>query len=95
MTDITHCPKCQTALEDAPGIGPFCPNRKCDVSDGILSELNLVSPLDDDKREIARLRGLLQATGDERDTYRQAMEEAHSNGDVFEIWAILAKALGA
>jgi len=29
------CPKCQTALLDATGIGPFCPNKECDVADGI------------------------------------------------------------
>ena len=29
------CPKCQTALLDATGIGPFCPNKECDVVDGI------------------------------------------------------------
>jgi hypothetical protein len=29
------CPKCQTVLLDAAGIGPFCPNKECDVVDGI------------------------------------------------------------
>lgn len=33
-TTPTNCPKCQTALLNAPGIGPFCPNRACDVADG-------------------------------------------------------------
>lgn len=28
------CPKCQTVLVDATGIGPFCPNKECDVADG-------------------------------------------------------------
>jgi len=27
------CYKCDTALENAPGIGLFCPNKKCDVVD--------------------------------------------------------------
>ena len=31
------CPKCNTGLYDAPGIGPYCPNPKCDVIDGILN----------------------------------------------------------
>ena len=28
------CYKCGTPLENAPGIGPFCPNKDCDVVDG-------------------------------------------------------------
>lgn len=28
------CPKCATPMLDAPGIGPFCPNKACDVMDG-------------------------------------------------------------
>ena len=30
-----QCPKCYTALQVAPGIGPYCPNRDCDVADNI------------------------------------------------------------
>jgi len=41
--DIGQCPKCDTDLLDAPGIGPFCPNKECDVMDGML----LVDPLSD------------------------------------------------
>jgi len=29
-----NCPKCGTALTNAPGIGPYCPNHDCDVVDG-------------------------------------------------------------
>ena len=32
--DELKCPKCGTALTDAPGIGPYCPNHDCDVIDG-------------------------------------------------------------
>ena len=28
-----NCYKCNTVLIDVPGIGPFCPNKKCDVAD--------------------------------------------------------------
>ena len=28
------CPKCGTIMIDAPGIGPYCPNKDCDVLDG-------------------------------------------------------------
>jgi hypothetical protein len=30
---LEPCYKCGTALINAPGIGPFCPNKKCDVLD--------------------------------------------------------------
>ncbi len=33
--DEEHCPECGTDLLNAPGIGPFCPNKDCDVVDGI------------------------------------------------------------
>jgi hypothetical protein len=33
--DIGKCPKCSTPLQLATGIGPFCPNKECDVVDGI------------------------------------------------------------
>jgi endogenous inhibitor of DNA gyrase (YacG/DUF329 family) len=32
------CPKCSTPVQDAPGIGPFCPNHECDVVDDLLGE---------------------------------------------------------
>jgi hypothetical protein len=30
---ITHCPKCKTELVEAPGIGPYCPDKECDMID--------------------------------------------------------------
>lgn len=33
---LTHCYKCGTKLHDCPGIGPFCPNKKCKVLDDVL-----------------------------------------------------------
>lgn len=30
------CPACGTPMEDAPGIGIYCPNKECDVADGPL-----------------------------------------------------------
>lgn len=32
---LTHCPKCGIAISNAPGIGPFCPNKECDVVDNL------------------------------------------------------------
>jgi hypothetical protein len=43
------CYKCGTILLNAPGIGPFCPNKECDVFDGPFVddqiELNFNQPL--------------------------------------------------
>ena len=33
--DPIKCYMCGTQLENAPGIGPFCPNKQCDVIDNI------------------------------------------------------------
>jgi len=33
-----NCYKCGTILMNAPGIGPFCPNKECDVSDNTSGE---------------------------------------------------------
>ena len=34
LFDNEPCPKCQTLMVTAPGIGPYCPNKDCDVLDG-------------------------------------------------------------
>lgn len=39
LFDELLCPKCQTVLADAPGIGPYCPNKDCDVVDGWKTDL--------------------------------------------------------
>ena len=41
--ELDPCYKCGTPLLVAPGIGPFCPNKECDVMDG---------PFSDDQPEI-------------------------------------------
>ena len=35
---LAACFKCGTQLVNAPGIGPFCPNKECDVIDGPFTE---------------------------------------------------------
>ncbi len=35
--DLGTCPKCETAIVSAPGIGPFCPNKDCDVVDNLVA----------------------------------------------------------
>lgn len=34
MASRYNCPVCDRKLADGGGIGPYCPNRKCPVSDG-------------------------------------------------------------
>jgi hypothetical protein len=38
VNDPIKCYKCYTPLADAPGIGLFCPNKECDVSDNTKGE---------------------------------------------------------
>ncbi len=38
VNDPINCYMCGTELINAPGIGPFCPNKKCDVRDGPFEE---------------------------------------------------------
>jgi len=47
---LDPCYKCGTPLIIAPGIGPFCPNKNCDVFDNTLnSEVELITtPVSDD-----------------------------------------------
>jgi len=40
--ELEPCYKCGTPLIDAPGIGPFCPNKECDV----LDNTNGAEPID-------------------------------------------------
>ena len=36
--ELDPCHKCGSTLINAPGIGPFCPNKECDVFDGPFAE---------------------------------------------------------
>lgn len=48
--ELEPCYKCGTPLLNAPGIGPFCPNRECDVMDG---------PFFDDEEPVIIKTGIL------------------------------------
>ena len=41
---LDPCYKCGTPLMNAPGIGPFCPNKECDVIDGPFEEETIEEP---------------------------------------------------
>ena len=47
--DFGDCPKCETKLRYASGIGPFCPNFNCDVVDDIV---NYSTSHDEDIQEV-------------------------------------------
>lgn len=34
MANYGKCPLCKTQMLNFPGIGPYCPNKKCEVVDG-------------------------------------------------------------
>ena len=40
VEDFGNCPKCETKLINATGIGPFCSNKECDVVDGWQEEMS-------------------------------------------------------
>jgi hypothetical protein len=42
VNDPINCYMCGTPLENAPGIGLFCPNKTCDVSDDISKEESIL-----------------------------------------------------
>ena len=55
---VETCPKCDTELKDAPGIGPYCPNQDCDVIDNINGHEKLIldfsQPVSDvDRKKVA------------------------------------------
>jgi len=63
--DYGDCPKCSTPLVNAPGIGPYCPNKECDVLDGPLlyqpeSDLEeQIEPVVEEEKTLAELHPYL------------------------------------
>ena len=74
-----HCPKCNTQIVDAPGIGPCCPNKECDVFDNILGALE-EHRLAQEEKELNEflLRGRLIARGLDADQDARTAEEANA-----------------
>ncbi len=52
---LGSCPLCHTLLADGGGIGPFCPNALCHVSDGSKLYDRLDEPQQHASRKCARL----------------------------------------
>ena len=74
-----HCPKCNTQIIDAPGVGPCCPNKECDVFDNILGALE-EQRLAQEQKELNEflLRGRLIARGLDADEDVRTAEEANA-----------------
>jgi hypothetical protein len=74
-----HCPKCNTQIIDAPGVGPCCPNKECDVFDNILGALE-EQRLAQEQKELEEflLRGKLIARGLDADQDARTAEEANA-----------------
>ena len=53
---VESCPKCETELKDAPGIGPYCPNQECDVIDNIKNWNEPRKPSFEKKTYISNIR---------------------------------------
>jgi len=97
MFEFQVCPKCRTAVLDAPGIGQYCPNKDCDVVDNLLGVqphkiIAFVDP------ELAALRldyisavGQAQTALEERDALRAEVERLRAARD---LWMQRATALG-
>jgi hypothetical protein len=82
--DLGNCPKCNTQIIDAPGIGPCCPNKECDVFDNILGALE-EQRLAQEQKELEEfvLRGRLIARGLDAD--QDARTAAEANARLAEI----------
>lgn len=60
--EAIKCYKCGTPLMDAPGIGPFCPNKQCDVIDnteGVVWKFIPPEPIVQPEKSIAELHPYL------------------------------------
>ncbi len=65
--ELEPCYKCGTPLVNAPGIGPFCPNKQCDVIDnieGVEWTFTPPEPIVQPERSIAELHPYLNGPFD-------------------------------
>lgn len=73
--DYGNCPKCNTKLNYAVGIGPYCPNPNCDVVDGP----NLVEQSTPEPAET-----IVEDTDQEEDEILDSVE--HSEKEAMKAW---------
>jgi hypothetical protein len=78
VEDYGNCPKCNTALLNAPGIGPFCPNKECDVVDGIHSKVEFTEEQKEQTIEEFFDRARLVARELDREEEQRKIDEANA-----------------
>ena len=73
------CPKCDTVLVNAPGIGPYCPNKECDVFDDPIGAADQMAE-DAAKERLTEFfqRAGLVARGIDADEDRRVANEANA-----------------
>ena len=76
--DYDNCPKCNTALLNAPGIGPFCPNKECDVVDGIHGKAEFTEEQKEQTIEEFFDRARLVARELDREEEQRKIDEANA-----------------
>jgi hypothetical protein len=79
LKDLGNCPKCNTAIVDAPEVGPMCPNNACDVFDNVEAErAKLAEVKAEQELEEFMMRGRLIARGLDADQDARTVEEANA-----------------
>ena len=71
--DPILCNKCDTELVDAPGIGLYCPNKECDVSDGWALEED--DSEDEEDNQIEQVRKVARTYIDKPEVISSIVEE--------------------
>lgn len=90
--ELTHCPKCNTEIIEAPGIGPFCPNKECDVIDGLYGVVDAQykqdnGPLTEDQLEQLRLEAEKELPKGDVVNHSQLFSEEENNEPYpFPLW---------
>jgi len=73
--DHGNCPKCETPIINAPGIGLFCPNKECDVVDNIIGARE---EIENKQLEEFFWRGRMIAKGLDADETARNAEQANA-----------------
>ena len=76
--DLGQCPKCNTDLIDATGIGPFCPNKECDIVDGIHGKVEFTEGQKEKTIEEFFDRARLVAKELDREEEQRKIDEANA-----------------
>jgi DNA repair exonuclease SbcCD ATPase subunit len=77
--DLGNCPKCNTAIVDAPEIGPMCPNNACDVFNNVEAERDRIEE-EEAERKLQEffIRAQLHARALDAEEAERMAEEANA-----------------